>query len=153
MHETIICPYDIFVHLDISMIETFYNSYILLHMDYCRTLWGNATTSDRIYKLQTCARIMTYSEYWAPSDPLLEQFNWLPLPERVKYRQSHLVYKAVNGMAPDYLCALFTPISHISTRTTRTNERGDLRVPKARTNVFENYIAVNGAQNGMNNTQ
>ena len=28
--------------------NTFYNSYILPQMDYCRTLWGNATTSDRI---------------------------------------------------------------------------------------------------------
>ena len=81
----------------------------------------------------------------SPSHPLLEQLNWLPLPERVKYKQSQLVYKAVNGLAPDYMCALFTPISNISTRTTRSNERGDLYVPKARTNVFKNSIAVNGA--------
>ena len=93
--------------------EMFYNSYILPHMDYCSTFWGNATTSDRIYKLQ---RTIIYSEYRAPSGPLLEQLNWLPLPERVKYRQSQLVYKAMNGLAPDYMCALFTPISNISTR-------------------------------------
>ena len=125
---------------------TFYNSYILPHMDYCSTLWGNATTSYRIYKLQRrAARIITDSEYRAPSDPLLEQLNWLPLPERVKYKQSQLVYEAVNGLAPEYMYALFTPISNILTRTTRSNERGDLYVPKARTNVFRNSIAVNGA--------
>ena len=116
---------------------TFYNSYILPHMDYRSTFWGNATTSDRIYKLQRRAgRIITDSEYRAPSEPLLEQLYWLPLPERVKYRQSQLVYKAVNGLAPDYMCALFTPISNISTRTTRSNKSGDLYVPTARTNVF-----------------
>jgi len=110
----------------------FYNSYILPHMDYCSTLWGNATTSDRIYKLERrAARIITDSEYRAPSDPLLEQLNWLPLPERVKYRQSQLLYKAVNRLAPDYMCALFTPISNISTRTIRSNERGNLYVSKA----------------------
>ena len=126
--------------------KTFYNSYILPHMDYCSTLWGNATTSDRIYQLQRhAARIITDSESRAPSDPLLEQLNWLPLVERVKYRQSQLVYKAVNGLAPDYMCALFTPISNISTRTTRSNIGGDLYVPKAWTNVFKNSIAVNGA--------
>ena len=126
--------------------KTFYNSYILPHMDYCITLWDNATTSHRIYKLQRrAARIITDSEYRAPSDPLLEQLNWLPLQERVKYRQSELVYKAVNGLAPDYMCALFIPISNISTRTTRSNEKGDLYVPKAQTNVFKNSIAVNGA--------
>ena len=54
--------------------KTFYNSYILPHMNYCSTLWGNATTSDRIYTLQTrAARIITDSEYRAPCDPLLEQ--------------------------------------------------------------------------------
>ena len=59
--------------------KTFYNSYILPHMDYCSTLWGNATTSDRIYKLQVrAAKILTDSEYWAPSDPLLEHLHWLP---------------------------------------------------------------------------
>ena len=95
--------------------ENFYNSYILPHMDYCSTLWDNAITSDRIYKLQRrAARIRTNSEYRAPSDPLLEQLNWLPLLERVKYRQSQLVYKAVNGLAPDYMCALFTLISNMS---------------------------------------
>ena len=60
--------------------KTFYNSYILPHMYYCSTLWGNATPSDRIYKLQRrAARIITDSEYRALSDPLLEQLNWLPL--------------------------------------------------------------------------
>ena len=118
-------------------------------MDYCSTLWGNATISDRIYKLQRrAATIITDSEYRAPSDPLLEQLNLLPLPERVKYKQSQLVYKAMNGLAPDYMCALFTPISYISTRTTRANDRGDLYVPKARTNVFKNFIAGNGAYIG-----
>ena len=126
--------------------KTFYNSYILPLMDYCSTLWGNATTSDRIYQLQRRpARIIRDSEYRAPSVPPLEQLNWLPLVERIKYRQSQLVYKAVNGLAPEYMCALFTPISNISTRTTRSNERGDLYVPKARTNIFKNSIAVNGA--------
>ena len=74
--------------------KTFYNSYILPHMNYCSTLWDNATTSDRIYKLQRrAARIITNSKYQAPSDPLLEQLNWLPPPEGVKYRQSQLMYK------------------------------------------------------------
>ena len=93
---------------------TFYNSYILPRVDYCSTLWRNATTSDRIYKLQRrAARIITDSEYRAPSDPLSEQLNWLPLPERVKYRQSQLVYEAVNGLAPDYVCVVHTDLKHL----------------------------------------
>ena len=53
---------------------TFYKSYMLPHMDYCSTIWGIAATSDRIYKLQRhAARVITDSEYRAPSDPLLKQ--------------------------------------------------------------------------------
>ena len=37
---------------------------------------------------------------------------------RVKYRQSQLVFKAVNELAPDYMCALFKSVSNILTRTT-----------------------------------
>ena len=59
-----------------------------------------------------------------------------------EHQQSQLVYKAVNGLSPDYMCALFTPISNISTGTTRSNERGDLYVSKARSNVFKNTIGT-----------
>ena len=84
------------------------------------TLWGHANSPERMYKLQRrAARIITDYEYRAPSDPLLEQLNWPSLPERMKYKQSWLVLKAVNWLAPDYICGLFKSVSNISTRTTR----------------------------------
>ena len=59
--------------------KTFYNSYVLPHMDYCSTLWGNANSPERIYKLQRrAARITANCKCRAPSDPLLKQLNWLP---------------------------------------------------------------------------
>ena len=71
--------------------RTFYNSYLLPHMDYCSTLLGNANSSERIYKLRRrAARIITDSDYRAQSDPL---------PERLKYKQLQLVYKAMNYKA------------------------------------------------------
>ena len=58
-------------YLSYKATTTLYNSYILPHMDYSSTLWCNALTSDRIYKLQRrAARIITDSAYRAPSDPL-----------------------------------------------------------------------------------
>ena len=36
--------------------KKFYNSYILPHIDYCSTLWGNATTSDRLQTSKTCCQ-------------------------------------------------------------------------------------------------
>ena len=80
--------------------KAFFNCYILTHMDYCSTIWGNAPSSERILKLQKrAARITTDTEYRAESAPLMKQLHWLPLPERVKYRQAQLVYKSVKGLA------------------------------------------------------
>jgi len=42
-----------------------------IQMDYCSKRWGNATTSNRIYKRQRrAARIITDSEYRGPSNTL-----------------------------------------------------------------------------------
>ena len=104
---------------------TFYNCYILPHLDYCITIWGNASSVIRLYRLQKrAARIITDSEYLAPSAPLMRQLRWLPLPQRVQYRQAQLVYRAVNGLAPDYICSMFRPVSEVSSRATRASVRG-----------------------------
>ena len=141
-------------------------------MDYCSTLWGNANSPERIYKLQRrAARITANCKCRAPSDPLLKQLNWLPrsvyipffpfsfsnlrtknekgirfsfanlktknqkgirypffvhkFEKKEEKRYIHgpattgvremqtvtiLVYKAVNGLAADYLCVLFKSV-------------------------------------------
>ena len=79
----------------------------------------------RLYRLQKRAsRIITDSEYLAPSAPLMRQLRWLPLLQRVQYRQAQLVCRAVNGLAPDYICSMFRPVSEVSSRATRASVRG-----------------------------
>ena len=71
--------------------KTFYNCYILKHMDHCSRIWGSAPSSERIRKLQKrAARIITYSEYRAESAQLMNQLYWLPLPVCVKYSKHNL---------------------------------------------------------------
>ena len=112
-----------------------------------------------LHKRRKIQSVLNDSEYRAPSDPLLKQLNWLPLHERVEYKQSQLVGYNANIVwrqpthcyssewvgSIGYMCALFKSVSNISTITTRSNVRGDLYVPRARTNIFKNCIAVNGA--------
>ena len=99
---------------------TFYKYYILPHLDYCITIWGNVSSVIRLYRLQKRAtRIITDSEYLAPSAPLMRQLRWLPLLQHVQYRQAQLVYRAVNGLAPDYMCSMFRPVLEVSSRATR----------------------------------
>ena len=75
----------------------------------------------------------------------MRQLRWLPLPQRVQYRQAQLVYRAVNGLAPDYICSMFRPVSEASSRATRASVRGDLCVPLGRTCVPRNTVARTGA--------
>ena len=69
--------------------KTFYNNYILpLLLQH--TLRQCKHIRVHLQTAKTSARIVTDSEYRAPSDPVLEQLNWLPLPEHMKYRQLQL---------------------------------------------------------------
>ena len=126
--------------------QTFYHSFFLPHMDYCSTLWGDSSAAGRIHMLQKrAARVLTDSPYRTPSAPLFEQLRWLSLPDRVSYMKALLVFKSVNGLAPDYMCDLFESVQTVSSRNTRANAKGDLYVPLARTQLYQNSITISGA--------
>ena len=56
-----------------------------------------------------------------------------------------MVYKSLNGLAPDYLKTIFTDRSAISTYFLR-NCKGNLAVPRARTNFQKkNSFSYSGA--------
>ena len=77
---------------------------------------------------------------------MFSELIWLPLNEWVKYRKATLIYKSINGKAPDYISAMFRYVSDVHKRTTRQTCNKDLYVPsKARLNVFRNTIRYSGA--------
>ena len=105
-----------------------------------------ASAAERIHKLQKrAARVITDSPYRTPSAPLVEQLRWLSLPDRVKYRKALLVFKSLNGLAPDYMCEHFESVQMVSSRNTRSNARYDLYVPRARTQLFQITLTIYGA--------
>ena len=55
-----------------------------------------------------------------------------------------MVYKSLNGLAPDYLKSIFTDRSAISTYSLR-NCGGKLTVSLSRINVLKNSFSYNGA--------
>ena len=126
---------------------TFSNCYILPHLDYYITIWRNASSVIRLYRLlqKRAARIITDSECLAPSAPLMRQLRWLPLPQRVQHRQAQLVYLTVNGLAPDYIYSMFRPVSEVSGRATRASVLGDLCVPLGCICISRNTVARAGA--------
>ncbi len=53
----------------------------------------------------------------------------MTLNERIHYRKCSLVYKLQNSLGPQYLSDMFTPVSEIHGRNTRSAANCDLYVP------------------------
>ena len=52
------------------------------------------------------ARLIARSRSREHITPLLISLHWLPVRARIEYKVLLLVYKALHGLAPDYLCQL-----------------------------------------------
>jgi len=83
----------------------FYNSYILLHLDFCCIIWGNcsSTLEDKLVKFQMrAARVILDSDFCTPSSELFKELNWQTFPERVTYQKAIIMYRITNNICPDY---------------------------------------------------
>ena len=80
-----------------------------------------------------------------PSKHMFKELQWLYLQQRVHYHTCLLVYKSLNGLAPEYLSQLFTKTSEMHSRNLRSVDNDELRVPFARTNYFAKSFSVEGA--------
>ena len=61
---------------------------------------------------------------------MFQQLKWLPFNEIVKFKQVGLVYKAVNGNAPQYIQTMFTNIKDNSNYSLRSLANKKLFLPR-----------------------
>lgn len=115
-------------------------------MLYCSSVWSN-TTLQNINRLQSIqnfvSKIVTNSRKFEYVTPLLHELNWLPVKEQLFYRDSVLIFKCQNGLAPQYLTSKFTKRSNIHTRNTRT--RNSLQIPLYRMATGQRTFSYRGA--------
>ena len=87
-------------YLSIPIRKLFYNAYILPHLDYCCTIWGN-TTADSInagVKFQKrVARLILDRDFDAPSAEHFAELDWMIFPERVKFQKAIMMFKSMNN--------------------------------------------------------
>jgi len=101
--------------------------------------------SIKLQKLQNrAARILTSSSYDVNADDFLVRLGWQKLNLQRKLKTATVVYKSVDGLAPDYLKSMFTDRSAISTYSLR-NCDGKLAIPLLRTNFLKNSLSYSGA--------
>ena len=122
-----------------------YNALILPYFDYCSPVWDSLSgyLSDKLQKLQNrAARVVTKVPFDTNSNHFLTTLNWERLSFLRKKRKALMMYKTMNGHAPDYLQRLFTQYhSNYNLR----NSEGKLALPKPITNYLKRSFSYSGA--------
>ncbi len=88
--------------------------------------------SARLLKLQmvqnAAARVLTRNRKYEHISPVLSTLHWLPIKHRINFKILLITYKALNGLAPQYLSEL---LSHYSPpRPLRSQNSGHLIIPR-----------------------
>ena len=120
-------------YLSIPVRKIFFNAYILPHLDYCCTIWGNssADSMDSLIKFQKrAARLILDKDLETPSAELFAELKWLTFPERVKFQKAVMMFKTMNNLNPPYIKNLFKFTNEIHDRCLRSASYNLLYVPK-----------------------
>ena len=97
-------------------LKTVYTGIVEPHFRYCCSVLGCCGKTDRsqLQKLQNpAARIVTNSNYDAPSKPLLHRLEWKSIEELIADEVKIIVFKSFNDFGSKYVNKMFTKI-HIS---------------------------------------
>lgn len=66
-------------------------------------------------------------------------------PERVKFQKAVLMFKSLNGQAPEYLKDSFTFTSDVRTRTLRSSSNLQLYSPRPNSELFRKSFVYSGS--------
>ena len=119
-----------------ATLHTIYHGLVQSHFDYCSVVWGNCakTLSDKLQRLQNRAvRVLTNTCYDADANQLLKELGWENLETRRQKLKAEMVYKSLNGLAPNYLSSRFIQRSDVITAYNLRDSDGKLAIPLPRT--------------------
>ena len=126
--------------LDQPTTERLVHAFISSRIDYCNSLlYGLPNTEiSKLQRIQnSAARVVCRAPKWHDIGLILRKLHWLPVCKRILFKMLLLVYKSLNGLAPEYINDLLKP--YIPTRTLRSSKLGLLRVPQAASRTCSAY--------------
>ena len=136
-------------YLNVPTRKLFFNAYILPHLDYCCSIWGNANSElmNTVIKFQKrAARSILDKPIETPSIELFSELKWMMFPERVMYQKAILMYKIMHDLTPPYLANIFKLSKEVHDRTLRSTSENLLYVPKPNIELFRNSLAYSGSK-------
>ena len=135
------------IYLDIPTRKLYFNSYILPHLDYCNSIWGNCSNEllDKIIKFQKrAARLILDKDLSVPSSELFQQLGWMRFDERVIYKKCILMYKSLHNLAPSYMSNKFTYSYDIHNLDLRSTTNQTLHIPKPKLEIYRKSLSYSG---------
>ena len=92
--------------------ETLVHAFVSSRLDYCNSLlYGLPQVQiNKIERVQNAAaRLVLKQSKFGHITPVLSQLHWLPIKYRIEFKILLMTFKAIHGMAPDYVCKLISP--------------------------------------------
>ena len=139
--------------MDCDILNFIFKAFVQPMFDYCSLSWYGRFKDDT-HKLDVvhkrCARVILGMNNFTPSELMFNVLGWERLQTRNDYFKSLMVYKSLNGQAPDYLVDMFTYLSTTHDVNTRQAAAGQLALPPAEngsdTEYFKSSFSYSGVQ-------
>ena len=131
-------------HIPLSILHILYQTLILPHLTYCAILWGGAypTTLGPLLVLQKKAlRVITFSDYCAPSTPLFLKFGFLRISDIYTYQILIFMFLVSRSELPSS-CLRYFSINPVPTHNTRAVNY--FKIASYRTNIRKKSISITG---------
>ena len=131
-----------------AVVKTLYNSIIEPHFQYCCSVWGCCNSTDilQLQRLQNrAARIVTNSNFDAPSKPLIHNLGWKTIEQLINRQVKITVFKCLHGIAAEYLSDIFTKNAVNAIHSLRDTST-DLRLPLKRSAKGQKCFSFRGSQ-------
>ena len=134
--------------IDIDTAKMLASSLVLSHLDYANVVLSGLP-SKCIGKLQRvqnwAAKVVLCRSKSDSSKEALKQLHWLPICQRIDFKDCCLVFKCLKGTAPSYLKDLIKVRSYARSTCAATSDDIELVVPFVRKSIFaERGFSVRG---------
>ena len=98
------------------------NAFVTSRLDYCNILLYGlpATQLNKLQRVQNAAaRLICNISRSDHISPILFELHWLPIKYRINFKILLITYKALHGLAPNYITELITvkPLFHYNLRS------------------------------------
>ena len=108
--------------LNHETVQILVNAFVTSRLDYCNSLLYGlpATQLNKLQRVQNAAaRLICNISRFDHISPILFELHWLPIKYRINFKILLITYKALHGLAPNYITELITvkPLSRYNLRS------------------------------------